>query len=70
MQFSLSRDEKIEAARIGLAACEEEVFVAAMALGISVVDIPDNFSSSDPSQALLDAAMKKLRNANKYISTL
>ena len=70
MEFSISREEKLQAAKEGLVTCEDAVFNAAIILGMNIDEIPDDFESSDSSYAVLDSAMKRLRNARNYISSL
>ena len=70
MIFSISPENKLAAARAGLAAVEEDVFTACLSLNMNPADVSDDFSSDDPSYALLSDAMQRLRDAKAYVASL
>jgi hypothetical protein len=70
MIFSISNEKKRSAALNGVAACEEDVFMACMSLNIDPVSVADDYSSDDPSYEVLSDAMQKLRDAKAYLAAL
>ena len=70
MIFSISDEKKTAAAQAGIVACEEDVFMACVSLGIDSDDVEDDYTSDDPNYAVLSDAMQRLRDAKAYLASI
>jgi len=70
MDYTLSNAEKIEACEIALAAIEEDVLIACLGLGIDAADVPDDYTSDDPSHGELVDSLGRLNAAKAYMAGL
>jgi len=70
MIFTITKDQKIEAAETALTAIEEDVLIACLGRGFDVSSVADDFTSDDPSDAELLRSMQTLNLAKSYLATI
>ena len=70
MIFTITRDDKVAATEEALAAIEEDVLIACLGRGVEAADIPEDFTSDDPSDADLVDALARLAAAKAYLAGL